>query len=211
MRKGIYYFIVGILILLVILYAFGFRITYAPELENSWDAISACAGWFGAIMSALALFVAIHIPKRIADQQDRIALFDKRFYAFSKLTFLLPVAREIIDNTSKDEAEQLDPWKILASGMQAYKYTNNPFDAEINFQTVKYFYSNLVLEAVKIELLFKNENTEDIVSFLKTLDSYATNVCSGDPFDKEQNTLQTIVKKIDDSKILDKLEEYLAI
>ena len=118
-KKVICYFIAGIIILLVVLYACGFRITYAPELENSWNAISACAGWFGAIMSALALFVAIHIPKRIADQQDRIALFDKRFYAFSKLTFLLPVAREIISNISKDEAEKLDPWEILASGMQA--------------------------------------------------------------------------------------------
>lgn len=211
MKKVICYFIAGIIILLVVLYACGFRITYAPELENSWNAISACAGWFGAIMSAMALFVAIHIPKRIADQQDRIALFDKRFYAFSKLTFLLPVAREIISNISKDEAEKLDPWEILASGMQAYKYTNNPFDSDINFQTVKYFYSNLVLEAVKIDLLFKNDKTEDIVSFLKTFDSYATNVCAGDPFDKEQNELQTIVKKIDDSKILDRLEGYMAI
>ena len=34
------------------------------------------------IISALALFYAIKVPKRIAEDQNRIALFDKRYEVF---------------------------------------------------------------------------------------------------------------------------------
>lgn len=34
------------------------------------------------IISALALFYAIRIPKKIAEEQNRIALFEKRYEAF---------------------------------------------------------------------------------------------------------------------------------
>ena len=63
----------------IILALAGFRITYAPELENSWSAISAVAAWVGVIASSIAIVVAIHIPKRIASNQNKIALFEKRF------------------------------------------------------------------------------------------------------------------------------------
>lgn len=65
--------------------SFGWRITYAPELENNWDAISAVATWAGVIASFVAIMVAIRIPKKIADRQDKIALFEKRFVCFEEL------------------------------------------------------------------------------------------------------------------------------
>ena len=34
------------------------------------------------IISALALFYAIRVPKKIAEEQNRIALFEKRYEAF---------------------------------------------------------------------------------------------------------------------------------
>lgn len=70
--------IVGEAVLLVFLYCNSFRITYAPDLENSWDAVSAFATWFGVAMSFVAIMVAIRIPKEIANRQDKIALFEKR-------------------------------------------------------------------------------------------------------------------------------------
>lgn len=63
----------------------GFRITYAPELENNWDAISACAAWAGVVASFIAIWFAIQIPQKIADRQDKIALFEKRFACFAAL------------------------------------------------------------------------------------------------------------------------------
>lgn len=72
-------------ILCVLMYAFGFRITYAPQLVNSWEAISACAGWAGVIASTVAILVAVRIPKIIADRQDKIALFEKRHEVYKVL------------------------------------------------------------------------------------------------------------------------------
>ena len=67
------------LITLLVLYLLGFRITYAPYLKNHWEAISACAAWTGVFISGLAICYAIKVPKTIADRQDRISLFEKRF------------------------------------------------------------------------------------------------------------------------------------
>ena len=80
LNKKIPLWIIGILLLVVaFLYIIGFRITYAPELENSWSAISAVASWAGVIASTVAIFVAIQIPQKIANNQNKIALFDKRY------------------------------------------------------------------------------------------------------------------------------------
>lgn len=68
--------------MVLVMTLFGWRFTYASELENSWEAISAVAAWVGAIASFGAIMVAIWIPKRIADQQNKIALFEKRYSVY---------------------------------------------------------------------------------------------------------------------------------
>lgn len=77
--------LVAILIVAVVAFfmaKFGWRIIYATELENNWEAISAVAAWAGVIASFGAIMVAIWIPKRIADQQNKIALFEKRYAVY---------------------------------------------------------------------------------------------------------------------------------
>ena len=80
---------VVMLVVVVAGFLFGFRITYAPELENSWEAISAVAAWVGIIVSVasavasfMAVWYAIQVPKKIVDRQDKIALFEKRYESF---------------------------------------------------------------------------------------------------------------------------------
>lgn len=63
---------------LLVAFLLGFRITYAPELENSWEAISAVASWASVAVSAVAVWAAVQIPKKIADQQNKIALVNSR-------------------------------------------------------------------------------------------------------------------------------------
>ena len=70
----------------VVMYLMGFRITYAPDLENSWDAISAFADWASVFVSGLAIYYAICVPKKIAEDQNRIALFEKRYEVYKVLT-----------------------------------------------------------------------------------------------------------------------------
>lgn len=71
-----------IILIVLILALLGFRITYNPSLDNNWDAISACAAWAAVVVSGLAIYFAIQAPKKIAEEQNRIALFEKRYEAF---------------------------------------------------------------------------------------------------------------------------------
>ncbi len=81
-----------IILLVIFLYCVGFRITYAPELETSWNAVIAFANWgsvfvslAGAIASFLAVWFAIKVPKQIADKQNKISLFEKRYKIYNMI------------------------------------------------------------------------------------------------------------------------------
>lgn len=101
--------------LLVFLYCKGFRITYAPDLENSWDAISAFAAWGGVFMSLLAIIAAGIVAWRqneisrkqtdIADKQNKIALFEKRMECYSTLQNIFAFARQISEFKRKKEIQ----------------------------------------------------------------------------------------------------------
>ena len=89
---------VVLLIVVVAGFFFGFRITYAPELENSWNAISAMASWVGTIGTVSAIFAAIWV----ANRQNKIALFEKRYENYIIIQKLLACALQLEDiNTNK--------------------------------------------------------------------------------------------------------------
>jgi len=73
------------LVFLLLMYQMGFRITYAPDLENSWNAISGTASWVSAIASFLAVWSAIQVPKKIAERQIKVDLFEKRYRVYRTL------------------------------------------------------------------------------------------------------------------------------
>lgn len=76
----------ALLAVLVVAFLLGFRITYAPELENSWEAISAVASWAGIIVSiasAVAAFMAVWYAIRVADKQNQIAMFEKNYELYA--------------------------------------------------------------------------------------------------------------------------------
>lgn len=84
-----------IAVFIAVMALYGWRVTYAPELENSWNAISAFGTWASVIVSAVgvmasfvAIWYAIRVPKEIAYQQDKIALFEKRYEAYSSILTL---------------------------------------------------------------------------------------------------------------------------
>lgn len=58
------------LIITVILYIFGFRITYNLELETSWDAISAIGQWAGVLVGFLIPIAAVYLQSKL-DQSKK--------------------------------------------------------------------------------------------------------------------------------------------
>lgn len=170
------------------------------------------------ILSVVAIGVSIHtaikqnqISERqneIAEKQNEIALFEYRYKVFTILSFLLPVAREILKRL---EQEDVDVWNVLANSMQTYKYSTSPFETNIEYSQVEYFYTNLILEGGRLPCLFKKENTEQILAFLQIFNALVSNECKGEPCDKEIVLLQNAVNKIDESCILERLEKYLML
>lgn len=79
-------------------FLFGFRIKYAPELKNDWDAISGVAAWVGivvSIASAVASFMAVWYAVRVADKQNQIALFEKRFELYELYSDCVTFAKKL--------------------------------------------------------------------------------------------------------------------
>ena len=94
----------GIGLLILLFFSLGFRITYAPALENSWDAISAVATWVSVVLSGVAIYFAVLIPKKIANQQNRIALFERRLDFYNVLIIGITFA-DLIRNSSQNQKE----------------------------------------------------------------------------------------------------------
>lgn len=91
---------IGVLVVVGLLYCAGLRITYAPELKNDWDSISAYAAWFSVVVSIVgvgasfaAVWYAIQVPKQIAKQQNKIALFEKRLQCYNALKTVIEFSR----------------------------------------------------------------------------------------------------------------------
>lgn len=71
-----------------ILYYYGFRITYAPGLENDWDAIAAYAAWVGAIGTIAVLVynhIAIELTQKSVRQAVDLQLFEKRLELYNAI------------------------------------------------------------------------------------------------------------------------------
>lgn len=111
-KKRWFVFLLGILIAVVVLFGIGFilycngyRITYPQQFETSWDAVSSVGTWAGVVVSAvgvvssfIAIWIAIQVPKRIANRQDRISLFEKRYQVYN-LFMILYATMNVLKNT----------------------------------------------------------------------------------------------------------------
>ena len=91
-----------LIIVAIFLYQMGFRITYAPELETSWDAVSAVASWAGAAGTVAAVWFAI----RVADKQNKIALFEKRYEIYKQYVKYYALAIQVGVAQNREEIQR---------------------------------------------------------------------------------------------------------
>ncbi|KIY21947.1 hypothetical protein [Mesobacillus subterraneus] len=59
-------------IVLGLLYKYGFRITYGPDLEASWDAISAIGQWAGVFVGFLIPIAAVYLQSKLDKSREDI-------------------------------------------------------------------------------------------------------------------------------------------
>ena len=58
-RSSLFWIVIIVIVAVIVLALLGFKITYAPTLDNNWDAISAVAGWVGAIATICIPIVVV--------------------------------------------------------------------------------------------------------------------------------------------------------
>lgn len=112
---------------------FGWRITYAPNLENSWDAISAVAAWAGVIGAVLAIFSAIWV----ANRQNKIALIEKRLNVISKI---------------ENYISQMDSWEFTSNWLLKLMLTEAEIRVLFNQEFLD-FYLELARASESIDVL----------------------------------------------------------
>lgn len=169
--------IIIVAVVSVVMASFGWRVTYAPELENRWDAVSAVATWAGVFASAFAIVFAIRVPKKIADIQDRIALFEKRYGAYSSLLTLQMFSHAIDKEFFKDDTpdEHGAIWDISAkAGLYCLQFAtvfgyqprllHGQLNAESVSQTITIL-KKFETELYMLPFLFKltNDEKDDMV------------------------------------------------
>ena len=74
----------------LIFYLGGYRCIRYPNISITWDQSAVIAEWFGAvatiigvIVSGIAIVYAVSVPKKIAIQQNKIALFERKLKCYS--------------------------------------------------------------------------------------------------------------------------------
>lgn len=175
-------FIVAVIIF--IMAKLGFRVVYVPEPEDTWEAASAVASWVGAFISCvgvlasfLAIWYAIQVPKTIADRQDQIALFEKRyecFQFFEKCAILLEKSLKQNGNNEiiKQVCSMLDVQAI---------HELNKYDFEKKLGHFEFLLHQM-------EFLFPEIQEKDAKELYDALQSYLVAVCNQK--DIEENKLK---------------------
>lgn len=77
------------------------------------DWLAVILSFFSIIISGVAIWFAVRVPKKIADRQDKIALFEKRHDAYSSI-LSLKVFAEALDREEYKDGGKDPNGKILA-------------------------------------------------------------------------------------------------
>lgn len=91
-----------IIVVIIVFMLFGWKIVYAPQMANDWIAIDAIGGWVSIIISGIAIWFAVASPKRIAKEQNKIALFEKRFSCYVVFLKYTTFANSISANSDRN-------------------------------------------------------------------------------------------------------------
>ena len=131
-HKWIIPVIVLILIFLtwIVLYLNGIRLCYNPKLAITWEHSAVIADWLGAIativgviVSGIAIFYAVSVPKKIAIQQNKISLFEKKLNCYSTVCDIIACS-----NAAKYSQNSNDVFRAFYGTYGEYDGNKNQVD-----------------------------------------------------------------------------------
>lgn len=202
LRKNMSMFVKGrwfpLIITLIVLAVFvlvmallGWRFTYAPKLESSWDAISAVAAWAGVVISAvgviasfIAIWYAIQVPKKIADRQDKIALFERRYECFQFFEECFVLYKKSAD---KSLADVINVQCCHMLGVQKIEDLNR-YDFHNKVKHFEYLLHQM-------EFLFPGIQEKDVSKLYNTLSSYLAAILDQKDIEKNRQEYISAMKE----------------
>ena len=207
LNKKIPLWVIGIILLVVAFLAMvGFRITYAPDLENSWSAISAVASWAGVTATIAAIIVAIQIPQKIADNQNKIALFDKRYKLYDTIMRLVSFS-QFIETMGRDKLSTEDVQVLFVA-----LFSNAPIKTSLK-ETLNYertsFFMNAVMDIQKGAPLFDMDIESDLSALVMSLMKIIYDINNQTEIDEISKHIEA-AKKVDRC-ILRKIKKTLQV
>ena len=220
--------VITIAILLVALQLiFGLPLVYSEthnfKLENLYFVLSS----LGAIATVVAIFIAIYMPKRIAEQQNKIALFEKRYelYAMYILFFRKAVGgydvlqvKNSCDGLDKEVLTQATIWDLVdrtgVSKMLDKTVLLSLNEKQMLQPELEYHISNFTLELEKASYLFSLDEKEiatlkDIAFKLMEFPQYIYD--DNINFEEFKEKVLTIYKCITGPTILITMQEQLKL
>ncbi len=147
-----------ILVIAFVLHLFSFEIVYNPKVISNWDAVSGVASWVGVIVSivavcvsALAIYYAIQVPKKIADRQDKIELFEKRYdvlqsFAKCRIFYLAIIHNQDLQGLQNACCRLLEIEKF--SDMTEKDFARKAGEFQYIFNQISFIFSNVSDEAM---------------------------------------------------------------
>lgn len=77
----------------------------AAAQPRTIDWIAIGMSFLSIVVSGVAIWFAARVPKKIADRQDRIALFEKRFQCYTAIQTLIACSNQISSLTTNHEVQ----------------------------------------------------------------------------------------------------------
>ena len=71
---------IGFILIVIVLYILGFRITYSPGLENNWTAIDAVGTWVGVLSPIILAIINASYAKDIERTKNEISSSNRIIY-----------------------------------------------------------------------------------------------------------------------------------
>ncbi len=155
--------------------------------QPNWlDYIQVTASIISIIISALAVVMAVRIPKKIADKQDKIALFNKRFDSFSSFQKCQAFA-DLLKTMEDIDGYKISALHFLGDGENwAYETKNvkiNLIQTSVKLQQLAFLFDNVDYKDVVMvfvslkDFVFSLESTDNVEvlkdKFISSIDMFA--------------------------------------
>jgi len=109
----------------VFLYVYGFRITYNPKLETSWNAIGAIGQWASAVVGILIPIAVVYIQSILDQNKREIGKSNSELYSeFTKFkSEYLDKIKILSSLINEDEKPSIELGVLIDAAKYGYEYT----------------------------------------------------------------------------------------